>query len=426
MGCSRRYPPFDPFNSGAGGNVVGSNQKEGYERTVRPGPRFRGRDSGDFEDESQRFTFSPGYLSALRDSRPVLGQLFEDRYPHAIQVGGPICWFTHLLPQGVMRRWRCRLLGLDQNDSFGLLAALGVDLPGAVTLTPTDAALAPRRAEHRPIASVAGDERVLRFSLAGAQWKLSARSLGRGLTTTAASGGTAYIAKFHAPEYPGLPRCEFATMNWARAAGLQIPHFELRNITDFDAIPEGLPTGDGSVFVIERFDRYADACIHMEDFGQILDRPPGEAQYHGVCEEIAAVLHWIAPESANEFLKLTVFNVLCGNGDAHLKNFSVVYRDGRSAELSPAYDLVSTIHYYPDGQETMALSLDGQRRFDSVTAASFDRMIALLGIDTSLGRQTVTEAGRAVVDAWHSKQVQEEFSSAQIARIATHLGRVAL
>ena len=78
-----------------------------------------------FEDESQRFSFSPGYVSALRDSRPVLGQIFEDRYPKAIYVGGPISWFTHLLPQGVMRRWRCRLLGLDEDDSFGLLSALG-------------------------------------------------------------------------------------------------------------------------------------------------------------------------------------------------------------------------------------------------------------------------------------------------------------
>lgn len=66
-------------------------------------------------------------------------------------------------------------------------------------------------------------------------------------------------------ESPGLPRSEFATMNWARVAGLIVPPFEMRNVADFDVIPEGLPVGDGSVFVTERFDRCGDRRIHMED-----------------------------------------------------------------------------------------------------------------------------------------------------------------
>lgn len=375
-----------------------------------------------FEDESQRFSFCPQYLSALRAARPVLGQIFEDRYPNAIHVGGPICWFTHLLPQGVMRRWRCRLLGLDEDDSFGLLSALGKDLPGAVTLTPTASALASRRAVvARPPSVTAAEEGVLRFSLAGAQWKLSARSAGRGLTTTAAAGGTAYIAKFHAPEYPGLPRCEFATMNWARAAGLLVPPFDLRTVEDFDVIPEGLPTGDGGVFLSERFDRHGDQRIHMEDFGQILDRPPGDPQYHGGYEELAAVLRWIAPESAAEFLKQIVFNVLCGNGDAHLKNFSVVYHDGRNATLSPAYDLVSTIHYCPRGRENLALSLSGRKSFQSVALDSFQKLTSLFGFDTAAGRKLVSEAVRVTLDAWHRPEVREPFSAGQVERIGEHL-----
>ncbi len=375
-----------------------------------------------FDDASQRFSFHPRYVSALNDSRPVLGQIFEDRYPNSMHVDGPICWFTHLLPQGVMRRWRCRLLGLDEDDTFGLLSALGENLPGAVSLTPTTSVLESTRvAVEKPAISASADDGVLRFSLAGAQWKLSARSSGRGFTTTAASGGTAYIAKFHAPEYPGLPRCEFATMNWARAAGLQVPSFQLRNVADFDAIPAGLPTGDGSVFVTERFDRRGDARVHMEDFGQILDRPPGDAQYHGSYEEIAAVLRWIAPESATEFLKVIVFNVLCGNGDAHLKNFSVVYRDGRNAALSPAYDLVSTIQYFARGKEAMALSLNGERSFQSVTTASFEKLISLLGLEMATGRQVVSDAGRAAIDAWHREDVRDLFSAEQITRIADHL-----
>lgn len=378
-----------------------------------------------FDDESQRFSFHPDYLSALSDARPVLGQLFEDRFPRSIQVDGPICWFAHLLPQGVMRRWRCRLLNLAEDDSFGLLSALGEDLPGAVILTPSAGAMQPSRpAPEKPPVSAAA-EGVLRFSLAGAQWKLSARSSGRGLTTTAASGGTAYIAKFHAPEYAGLPQCEYATMSWALAAGVEVPPFELRTVADFDCIPPGLPTGDGSVFVVQRFDRHGDRRIHMEDFGQILDRPPGDTQYHGSYEEIAAVLRWIAPESTTAFLKLLVFNVLCGNGDAHLKNFSVLYRDGRNATLSPAYDLVSTVLYYPRGQETMALSLNGQKRFQAVNAASLGKLLSLLGCEEA-GRQLVRDTVRAALDAWNRAEVRECFSAEHVARITDHLKSVPL
>ncbi|MCA9123912.1 MAG: type II toxin-antitoxin system HipA family toxin [Planctomycetaceae bacterium] len=374
-----------------------------------------------FDDESQRFTFSDDYCSALIDLRPVLGQIFEDRFPHPITVGGPICWFAHLLPQGVMRRWRSRLLGLDQDDTFGLLRQLGTNMPGAVTLTPTESKIRSHqvRGEENTIASKV-DEQTLRFSLAGAQWKLSARSAGRGLTTAAESIGTAYIAKFHAPEFPGLPQCEFATMNWARHSGLELPAFELRTVKDFDSIPDEMPVGDGTVFVIERFDRTPGSKIHIEDFGQILDRPPGDAQYHGSYEELASVIKWIAPESAAAFIKLTVFNVICGNGDAHLKNYSVMYPDKRNAALTPAYDLVSTLVYYPPGKERLALTLGGTNDFRSITESSFEEIVRNLGIDLGVGETTVKEAIEAIMDAWNDPCVQEQFTRKQIEHISAH------
>lgn len=384
-----------------------------------------------FDDESQRFSFDERYVAAFRTDRPILGQIFEDRFPNAMYVGGPICWFAHLLPQGVMRRWRCRLLNLDEDDAFGLLAALGSDLPGAVILTPASSRLHDHPSDKRtpPREEPAGTtDSVLRFSLAGAQWKLSARSLGRGLTTRATAGGTACIAKFHAPEFAGLPRCEFATMNWARAAGLVVPPCALHNVADFDAIPDELPIGDGSVFVIDRFDRCVGGQerLHMEDFGQILDRPPGDRQYDGSYEEIAAVLHWIAPESAGEFVRLLVFNVLCGNGDAHLKNFSILYRQPRTPELSPAYDLVSTIQYCPPGKETLALSLQGSREFAAVSVASFDRVLAVLGLGRADGQRLISDAVVATREAWQRSEVRSEFTTMQAERIDDHLRAVPL
>lgn len=375
-----------------------------------------------FEEERQRFSFSDQYVASLLESRPVLGQIFEDRFPNSISVDGPICWFTHLLPQGAMLRWRARLLGIDQDDTFEFLKYLGEDLPGAVTLVPCDSPLRTRNSSpQRPPQQQDDGETRFRFSLAGAQWKLSAQSSGRGLTTRATFGGTALIAKFHSPEYPGLPECEFATMTWAQATGLHTPDFSLRKVSDFDQIPEEMNTGDGSVFVIDRFDRTLNGRIHMEDFGQILDRPPGDSQYQGSYEELGSVLRWIAPASAAEFLRSVVFHVIAGNGDAHLKNFSVIYPDSRNAELSPAYDIVSTVLYLPPGREALALRLDGQMKFEAVSLDSFSGLIKCLGIELPAGKSIVCEFVEAALNAWNDANIQNNFSRVQIERLQAHI-----
>ncbi len=65
-------------------------------------------------------------------------------------------------------------------------------------------------------------------------------------------------------------------------------------------------------------------------------------------------------------------NLLIGNGDAHLKNWSVIYRDGITPQLAPAYDLVSTIHYVSN--DRLALNLGGEKRFEAINETHFDRL----------------------------------------------------
>ena len=379
-----------------------------------------------FEDEKHSFSFCEEYVNSFLRLRPVLGQIFEDRFPDPISVDGPICWFVHLLPQGVMLRWRSNLLGIEEYDTFELLAQLGDDLPGAVKLTPCASELRSTRQTAARKIPIEAEASRFRFSLAGAQWKLSARSSGRGLTTGASSGSISYIAKFHSPEYPGLPQSEFATMCWARAAGLSTPEFSLRQVSEFDQIPEGMPTGDGTAFVIERFDRSSSGRIHIEDFGQILDRPPGHSQYHGSYEEIASVIKWIAPSSALELVKTLVFHVIAGNGDAHLKNFSVVYPDTRNAVLSPAYDIVSTILYVPPGKEELALTLAGQKKFSNVSHDSFTQLFENLGWQQNDGRQVVRDFADATLAAWRQNDIRLNFSKSQTERLQFHIDSLRL
>lgn len=78
-------------------------------------------------------------------------------------------------------------------------------------------------------------------------------------------------------------------------------------------------------------------------------------KYHGV-DTLTAILkarstNW--DEDSKLLFKNILANTLVGNGDGHLKNFSILHRstpDGRiEARLSPAYDIVATRSYYAKG-----------------------------------------------------------------------------
>jgi serine/threonine-protein kinase HipA len=269
-----------------------------------------------FDEWEHRFSFDESWLSD--PNRPVLGQLFEDFKPRDLESTGTAPnWFSHLLPQGPLRREVCRQASLELEDEFELLELLGSDLPGAVVLRPGEPRFA-SRARREAVIQASGP---LRFSLAGAQWKLSVRQGERGLTLPVEGGTGHWIAKFHDPEFTHLPRIEAATTRWAELAKIDVPPFRLANASEFIGLPENLPTGDGAVFLIRRFDRLDDGGrVHMEDFCKVLDRPLGYPQYGAQSEEIAAVLAHLCPEDLKAYCERLVFCVLAGNTDGHLKN----------------------------------------------------------------------------------------------------------
>ena len=58
---------------------------------------------------------------------------------------------------------------------------------------------------------------------------------------------------------------------------------------------------------------------------------------------------------------MTVINFLVQNGDAHLKNFGLVYDDIDNINLAPAYDVVSTTVYIKN--DIPALHLLGAKKW---------------------------------------------------------------
>jgi len=103
-----------------------------------------------------------------------------------------------------------------------------------------------------------------------------------------------------------------------------------------------------------------------------------------------------------------------------------MYPDSRNAELTPAYDLVSTLSYYPKGKERLALTLDGKKDFQSITDSSFGGLIKSLGIEHANGSQIVKGIIDASLGASNDKSVKDRYSDKQIDRISAHHAALSL
>ncbi len=385
--------------------------------------RLRGCDVGLLEYFPARneylFSFESSYLNDAQ--REILGQSFEDVRPNSFTTTGMPAWFQNLLPQDRLRNLVSRGLSVGPKDDFRLLAGLGLDLPGAVEAVPTERRLEP--VEDQRAAPVAVPKPgALRFALSGVQLKLSILRGERGLTLPVEGVSGRWIAKFDDPRVPGLPRIEHATMVWAQRTGINIPDIALSHIDEFDIDLEEMETGDGSVFLIRRFDRHTgdtEARIHMEDFAQVFDQMPGDSQYDGSYEQIGAVLARIAPSSEREFLRRLVFCIICGNGDAHLKNWSLLYPAGREVSLSPAYDLVSTILVLR--KDNLALTLDGSRKFRNVRLASFQGLADRLNRDWATVREWIIADAERAFEAWPVVREELQYSDRHLFLMNRHV-----
>jgi serine/threonine-protein kinase HipA len=325
------------------------------------------RTPGDFNafnfDDAYRAT--GGFPVLSLSFRAATGGLRKDPRPLA---GALPAFFANLLPEDKLRdaMERHHAGNVRAGNDFDLLAALGADLPGAVRVLPSDGATVIANDASKDIPKA-------RFSLAGVQMKLSVmKNTGKGGRLTLPMGDEQgqYIAKFPSTAFPGVSENEFANLALAAAIGMDVPEYELVKKSDFEGIPEEFDTlSDGKVLLVKRFDRGAGAeRIHIEDFAQVFGVYPARkyegAAYHDIALVLSAA---VSPTAALEFVRRLALTVIAGNGDMHLKNWSLIYRDnGDKPELAPIYDVLSTVPYIP--ADAMALSLGGERSFKALAA----------------------------------------------------------
>jgi serine/threonine-protein kinase HipA len=196
----------------------------------------------------------------------------------------------------------------------------------------------------------AGLAMVGHTSLSGIQKKISVNLAADRATLQIATSGGRYILKPQTGTYPALPENEHLTTRLARLVSIEVAPSGLLSLTD------------GSLaFIALRFDRLDDGRkVPQEDFCQLAEQPI-RAKYDGSMEQCIRLLRKYASEPAVEILRLyrlTVFIWWSGNGDMHLKNFSLNIDPTGLVCLSPAYDLVSSCLVIPD--DRLALPVGGK------------------------------------------------------------------
>jgi len=337
---------------------------------------------GQFMDNGRlSFTYDAGYLKSagarpLSLALPLAETTYEHNVCHAV--------FGGMLPEGDVRSILAKALGVSERNDFSLLAEIGGECAGAVSLWRVDGpgpiagtakrlALSPAKLENlvkqlptRPLLVGEG----IRLSLAGAQSKLALVLEGGKFHLPGQSEPSTHILKIAPAGFEGILENELFCLRLANAIGLPAA------TTTLDR------AGDVRYLCVERFDRLRlDGKIerlHQEDFCQALGVAP-EAKYQNEGgPSIAAGVQLLREHSTrpaadvNAFLNLVYFNYLIGNADAHSKNFSLLL-GGAGPVLAPAYDLICTAAY-PGLSHKMAMKIGSEYDPDRVTTRHWEAL----------------------------------------------------
>ena len=282
-----------------------------------------------------------------------------------------------LLPEEEQRRAVAEELSLAATDTFGLIGRLGRDCAGAIIIQP---AREPLKATSNTLtSSPLSDEEVsikvanlrnaplgisnnVRISLAGVQEKLLLTRRPDGAWGDPIDGTpSTHIIKPEIRDYPNSVENEAFCMHLAHQLGNRTASVDA---TEF---------GGRKVLVIKRYDRVVKdngnvERVHQEDLCQVMSIPPRQKYQEDGGPSLARVARVLRdsgrPDSLLRLLQATFVNVLVGNGDAHGKNISLLHHRDGSVELTPLYDVMSTLYY---GDDKLAMYVDDVRRTSQVT-----------------------------------------------------------
>jgi serine/threonine-protein kinase HipA len=314
-------------------------------------------------------------------------------------------WFAGLLPEGALRELVLTEMGPGDHDEFDVLTRLGADLPGAVLITPeteVPATAGPLKLANADGLRIPEPQGVVKFSLAGVQLKFAANSDGDRMTLPGAAEPRRCIIKVASERFAGLPEAEYGAMELARLLGVNTARCRLVPRERVEGIPEKILAHGATVLVVDRFDRTAEGGrVHIEDAAQILGAVGDRKYTMATTETIMNVIRRFSSDrraDLQEAVRRVVADVLLGNGDNHLKNWSFRFPRPGEVRLSPAYDIVPTVLFIP--ADTLALRFSGAQAFDKVNLQRFERVARYLDLDPRWIVKEVSATVDRALETW--------------------------
>jgi serine/threonine-protein kinase HipA len=317
-----------------------------------------------FKTRGSTFVYDPA-----TDPRLAVSVTMPTRTASWDTINGLTPIFEMNLPEGVLRERLMRRFAktLGSFDDFDLLNLVGKTQIGRLRYSEFSEKLS----EDVPFQSIEEilkargtnelfDHLIEKFAihsgLSGVQPKVMIRAEEeRGLRFSPSFKSATHIVKFwDAAEYPELAANEFFCLEIAKRLKLSVPEFSLSDT--------------GHALVIKRFDLSGDGeYLGFEDFC-VLNGLPAASKYDGGYETrlFKRTREFMRAADCDKALtnlfRLFVLNCAIRNGDAHLKNFGIIYSDVQgAAQLAPIYDLITTTAYIPT--DVMALTLEGSKKW---------------------------------------------------------------
>jgi serine/threonine-protein kinase HipA len=309
------------------------------------GARVGRLDRSDLEADTSLFSYAE--QCRPEDAVSLTMPVRPDQYDAA---GGLLPIFEMNLPEGALReRLRLRFAkAIPEFDDLDLLAIVGASQIGRLRYSAQDTLRqsVPKQdleeiLTYRGTADLFAHllERFATHSgISGVQPKVLIRDdKAPGKLTD--RGATHIVKAYDSAEYPELAANESICTLGAAAAGIRTATLTLSR--------------NRRLLLADRFDRRPDGSyLGLEDFC-VLQGRRAHGRYDGSYERIAQrmadfVSPRALPRAREQFALLVAYSCAIENGDAHLKNFAVIYQNPEAEiDLAPAYDVLSTTPYLP-------------------------------------------------------------------------------
>jgi serine/threonine-protein kinase HipA len=344
--------------------------------------RMYGEHIGNLEQTptgKMQFTYAPNAKYELSIGMPTQEQAYDEIRTEA--------YFGGLLPEGELARKKIgQRFGVNHNNSFALLKAIGYDCAGAVSLHSiaekqkmliTDFPLKGRiflaneldkHIQDLPQKPLFLGVEGLRLSLAGAQAKAAVCLIDDKIALPLNGCPTTHILKPAIKGYDGIIQNKYMCLKIADRIGLTVPKVQIRW------------TKETPYLLIERYDRIIKndkvSRIHQEDFCQASGFVTAKKYQNDGGPSFQTCFDLLRNtgqpvKDRNNLALLMVFNYFIGNTDAHGKNFSLLHHDN-FIQMAPVYDVLCT-SIYDKLAKKMAMKIGGYYEIDKIFPRHWER-----------------------------------------------------